>query len=52
MSATVVKITFPEFKKFLEAAAEQGRVADCWTVQSNDPAFNVSVRDNHPCRPW
>ena len=40
MSATVVKITFPEFKKFLEAAPDRGRVADCWTVQSDDPTFN------------
>ncbi len=40
MPESIVKTTFSEFKRFLETAPDMGRVADCWTVASDDLGFS------------
>jgi hypothetical protein len=39
MQPSIAKTTFSEFKKLLETAADRGRVADHWTIESNNPGF-------------
>jgi hypothetical protein len=39
MQPSVVRTTFSEFKKLLESAADRGRIADHWTIESDNPGF-------------